>query len=268
MATTAIKKESIEFLKTLSKNNNRDWFNKHKDRYTAAQENMAAFADALLFEMNRHDNIATLSGKKSLYRIYRDVRFSKNKTPYKTNASALFSRKQLDKLGGGVLYISVSPKEVMIGSGSYMPGPPELLAIRQHLAENHKQFRKILGKRELRGEELQRPPKGFAADHPAIDLLRKKQWLLHVTLPAEAALEKNFSKEVIREIRLMIPFVGFLNAPMLARAGKARASHRLFNAIPQRKGRKGMSAGMVRLVGGVNGARWAVAIHPRSSALR
>jgi len=92
---------------------------------------------------------------------------------YETTASALFSRKQLNKLGS-VVYLSVSPKEVMIGSGAYMPGPSEWLVIRQHLAENHKRFRKIAGGREVRGEELQRPPKGFAVDHPAIDLIRQE----------------------------------------------------------------------------------------------
>jgi uncharacterized protein (TIGR02453 family) len=216
-------KEALQFLRGLKKNNNRDWFKARKDTY---DEHVKAPMLALIDEINKalvklEPGFIT-EPKKAMFRIYRDTRFSHDKTPYKTNASALFSRKQLDKLGGGVLYISVSPKEVMIGSGSYMPGPRELLMIRQHLAENHKQFRKILGKRELRGEELQRPPKGFTADHPAIDLIRKKQWLLHVTLPAEAALQEDFATEVIRQIRLMIPFVGFLNAPMLAKAGKAR----------------------------------------------
>ncbi len=216
-------KEGLQFLRALKKNNNRDWFQARKHIY---DEHVKAPMFALIDEINKalvklEPGFIT-DPKKAMFRIYRDTRFSHDKTPYKTVASALFSRKQLDKLGGGVLYVAVSPAEVVVASGSYMPGPPELLAIRQHLAEHHKEFRKILKGRELGGEELQRPPKGFGADHPAIDLIRKKQWLLRDSLPGASALEPDFSKEVIRRLRLMIPFVGFLNAPMLARAGKVR----------------------------------------------
>jgi uncharacterized protein (TIGR02453 family) len=95
-----INKETIQFLKTLSKNNNRDWFNKHKNKYEVARANMIDFADALLAEMNKHDNIETETGKKSLYRIYRDVRFSKDKTPYSDYWGGGF-RRATKKLRGG-----------------------------------------------------------------------------------------------------------------------------------------------------------------------
>ena len=92
MAAISINKDSVDFLKDLSENNNREWFNTHKDRYTEAHNNIIAFADSLIVEMNKHDHIETASGRKSLFRIYKDVRFSKDKTPYNGHWSGAFKR--------------------------------------------------------------------------------------------------------------------------------------------------------------------------------
>ena len=103
MSPVAIKKESIDFLKKLSKNNNREWFNTHKDDYQEAQNDIIVFADALLYKMNTHDLIETPSGKKSLFRIYKDVRFSNDKTPYNGHWSGMF-RRATKKLRGGYYF--------------------------------------------------------------------------------------------------------------------------------------------------------------------
>src|SRR4051794_35522588 len=156
--------QSLKFLRDLKKHNDREWFQPRKALY---EEHVKEPMFALIQKIN-HELAGTAPGfvtepKKAMLRIYRDTRFSQDKTPYKTNASALFWRKQTGRLGGAVLYISISPAECVIAGGSYMPSPPELLAMRQHLAENHARLKTILKPKalkdafgELRGEQLQR----------------------------------------------------------------------------------------------------------------
>src|SRR5437868_799730 len=124
MKAATIPESAIDFLKLVKKNNNRDWFNAHKDRYVKEHEAIIAFADAVLFEMNKHDNIETSSGKKSLHRIYRDTRFSKEKTPYKTNWSGSFSR-ATKKLRGGY-YFHIEPGNTFVAGGFWGPNPQDL----------------------------------------------------------------------------------------------------------------------------------------------
>jgi len=140
MSTIVIKKESIDFLKTLSKNNNRDWFNSHKDKFTEAHNNIIAFADALLSEMNKHDRIETPSGKKSLFRIYKDVRFSHDKTPYNTHWSGVFKR-ATKKLRGGY-YFKIKPGGSMLVGGFWGPETQDMKRIRQDIDFNYKTWRK------------------------------------------------------------------------------------------------------------------------------
>ena len=159
MATAAIKRESLEFLKTLSKHNNRDWFNKHKEKYLEAHQNMIDFADSLLFEMNKHDKIETQSGKKSLYRIYKDVRFSKDKTPYNSHWSGGF-RRATKKLRGGY-YFNIKPGKSFVAGGFWGPNPDDLKRIRKDIDLNYKGWKKLLANKslvntfgEMRGEQL------------------------------------------------------------------------------------------------------------------
>src|SRR5579872_2709865 len=133
-----IKKESIGFLKTLSKNNDRDWFNKYKDKYETSRANIIDFADALLVEMRKHDHIETESGKKSVYRIYKDVRFSKDKTPYNTYWGGAF-RRATKKLRGGYYFHLESGNTSLIG-GFWNPGPDDLARIRQDIDLNHEEW--------------------------------------------------------------------------------------------------------------------------------
>src|ERR1043165_6169980 len=146
MAIT-IKNSTIDFLKKLSKNNNREWFSKNKNLYLAAHEDMLAFVDALLSEMRRHDLIETRTARDSLFRIYRDVRFSKDKSPYKAYWAGHFKRAS-KKLRGGY-YFQIGPGETMAAGGFFNPDPKDLLRIRKDIDMNFNDWKKMLTDKEI-----------------------------------------------------------------------------------------------------------------------
>ena len=165
--------------------------------------------------------------EKSLFRIYRDTRFSHDKRPYKTHVAAWWSHEGLEKTSGAGYYFQVSPKGVVIAAGSYMPEKEQLAAIRNWLLDNHEEFRKILKKPALRktfsefeGEALTRPPKGFPADHPGMDLIRCKQWgLQHDPSRGSGAAEGFCQGSGSKHFKLLAPMVDALNKPIAAAAG-------------------------------------------------
>jgi uncharacterized protein (TIGR02453 family) len=215
---------ALTFLRNLAKNNDREWFNPRKPTYEAElKEPMLAIVrnitDAMMDFAPNHVRPA----EKSLFRIYRDTRFSSDKRPYKTHIAAWWTHTGLDKTSGAGYYFHVSAKEVIVAAGAYMPEKEQLAAIRHWLLDNHESFRKLLQRAAVRrvftefeGEALTRPPKGFPPDHPAIDLIRYKQWGMSTTLSAKAALEKNFSQTVIKHFKLLAPMVDALNTPIAA----------------------------------------------------
>jgi uncharacterized protein (TIGR02453 family) len=178
-----IEAATLDFLRDLRRNNNRDWFTAHKDRYQAARTNMETFATALLARMQETDLIETPSAKKSLFRIYRDIRFSKDKTPYKINMGGSLRRAGAERRGG--YYYSVQPDgESVIGGGFYGPARNDLLRIRQEIAADAQPLRDILADKRFRefyggltGDQLKTAPKGFDRDHPDIDLLRYNNFI-------------------------------------------------------------------------------------------
>jgi uncharacterized protein (TIGR02453 family) len=216
--------DALKFLRGLEKNNDRDWFNERKAVYESElKEPMLAIirkiTDAMLEFAPNHVRPA----EKSLFRIYRDTRFSNNKLPYKTHVAAWWSHMGMEKTSGAGYYFQVSPKGVVIAAGSYMPEKEQLAAIRHWLLENHVAFRSLLDKpavrktfKEFEGEALTRPPKGFPCEHPAMDLIKCKQWGLSTTLPADAALEANFATTLIKHFKLLAPLVDALNTPIAA----------------------------------------------------
>jgi uncharacterized protein (TIGR02453 family) len=214
--------EGLKFFASLARNNRREWFQPRKHIYDEQlKAPMVELVSALSAEMMRFAPDYVGEPAKAIYRIYRDTRFSKDKTPYKTHIAAIFPRRGLEKHGGGGLYFSVSAKEIEVAGGVYMPGPEALLAIRTHLAEHHEEFRKIIRARKLRtlmgelhGDQLSRVPKGFPCDHPAADLLRYKQWLVYVMLDPKLATAPKLLPEVRQRFEAMIPFVEFLNRPL------------------------------------------------------
>jgi uncharacterized protein (TIGR02453 family) len=213
---TVIDEDSINFLKKLSKNNNRDWFNEHKDTYLKAHNNIIAFADALLIEMNKHDQIETESGKKALFRIYKDVRFSKEKIPYNTHWSGGFKR-ATKKLRGGY-YFRVQPGNSFIAGGFWGPEPDDIKRIRQDIDLNHKDWKKLLTNKTLVstfggiiGEQVGSAPRGYAKDHPAIDLLRYKQFILKHDFSDKEVYAPDFLKQVNDSYKKMRPFLDYMS---------------------------------------------------------
>jgi len=165
--------------------------------------------------------------QKVMMRIYRDIRFSSDKSPYKTQVAAWWSRAGLEKTSGGGFYFHVSPTQVMVAAGVYMPEREQLLAIRRYLVEHHAELRRLLAGKKLKsllgefdGQKLTRPPKGFAPDDPAMDLLLCRQWGVSVTLPAENATKPTLLKEIVERFKVAAPVVALLNAPLIPKPRK------------------------------------------------
>jgi uncharacterized protein (TIGR02453 family) len=163
---------------------------------------------------------------KTIFRIYRDTRFSKDKTPYKTHIGSYMWRNDLDKNTGGGFYFAVSPDETVIAAGLYHPMPDQLRAVRAHVAEHHAEFRKTFSGKKiaalfggLRGDPMSRPPKGYDPAHPAIDLLRYREFVLYPELPRDMGTRVDFVSDVVSRFKAATPFTEFLNAP-LRRAGR------------------------------------------------
>lgn len=207
---------SFQFLRQLKKNNNREWFNAHKNAYLQELSRLEAVADALLAALNTHDQIETPSGKKSLFRIYRDTRFSADKSPYKTYWSGSFKRATRYRRGG--YYFQLEPGNSFIAGGFWGPVPADLKRIRDDIAFDPAPLRKIIRHPSfvsmfgsLQGEKLKTAPQGFDATHEAIDLLRHKQFLLIRPFPDEWALGKDFVKEANRTFKAMRPFFDYMS---------------------------------------------------------
>jgi uncharacterized protein (TIGR02453 family) len=215
-AETFIHPSGFDFLKQLKKNNNREWFNTHKARFQEEQRLVELFADALLEKLNTHDQIETLSGKESLYRIYRDTRFSEDKTPYKTRWSGSFRR--ATKYRRGTYHFSLEPGNSRISGGFWGPVPEDLKRVRDDIAYDAAPLRKILKSKSfttlfetLKGEQLKTAPKGFDAGHEAIDLLRYKQFLLIRTFSDKEVLSRDFLKEANLTFKAMRPFFNYMS---------------------------------------------------------
>jgi len=214
-------REALKFFVQLKRHNNRPWFLKNKETYEREiKEPMVS----LVLEINSQlRNLApelVTEPKRAIYRIYRDVRFSADKSPYKTHTAALFAPRGLGKHACAGLYFHFAPDELLLAGGVYMPGPKELLAIRNHIAANPKALQNTLAQRQLaalgglQGDQLMRVPKGFAPDHPAADLLRYKQFLVWVKHPPQMALGKDLLHTLVQTFRTLLPLVRFLNAPL------------------------------------------------------
>lgn len=216
--------QALTFLRNLARHNEREWFTPRKAVFeTELKEPMLAIIRKVTDAMVEFAPSHVRPAEKSLFRIYRDTRFSSDKRPYKTHVAAWWSHQGLEKTSGAGYYFHVSAKEVIIAAGAYMPEKDQLAAIRHWLLENHAEFRKVLRTAALRkafsefeGNALTRPPKGFPCDHPALDLIQCRQWGLSATLPAEAALEPGITATLIRHFKLAAPVVDALNTPIAA----------------------------------------------------
>ena len=211
-----IHRSGFDYLQKLKKNNHRDWFNANKAAYQKELKLLEQFAEALLVELNRHDEIETPSGKKSLHRIYRDIRFSGDKTPYKTNWSGNFKRATKYRRGG--YYFHLEPGNSYLAGGFWAPNAPDIKRIRDEIAFDAAPLRKILKSKTLvttfgalQGEQLKTAPKGFDASHEAIDLLRYKQFLLIRRFTDKEVLSNGFLHEANTTFKNMRPFFDYMS---------------------------------------------------------
>lgn len=229
MPTPVFTPKTLTFLRALKRHNDREWFKARKDDYEAhVRGPLVALLARLERDLPAFAPEFVSHPKVSLFRIYRDTRFSHDKSPFKTNAAAHFPHRQLMKRGAG-LYLEVAPGWVWIGGGIYMPERSDLQAIRDHIALHHRKLRRIISAPaftsvvgELKGEQLTRVPRGFLADHPVADLLRHKQFLASKEYPASFASDAGFYPELLRVFRAITPLTRFLNEALLMAPAPAR----------------------------------------------
>ena len=213
---STIQKSTFHFLSSLKQNNNREWFEEHKDRYKKAHKNAIAFADALITEMNKVDYIDTVSGKKALFRIYRDMRFTKDKTPYKTIFSGGLRRATRTLRGG--YYFHLEPGGSYVAGGFFGPNSNDLTRIRESIASDAQPLRTILDDADfkktfekLQGDQLKTSPRGFSIDHPDIDLLRYKQFYVKHSFTDEEVLDEDFIFEVVKTYLALRPYFNYMS---------------------------------------------------------
>lgn len=210
-----IKPLTLEFLSDLRDNNNREWFNSNKSRYEEAHANMVDFMESLITEMNKIDNIEPISPRRSLYRIYRDLRFSKDKTPYKTFFSGRMQR-ATEWLRGGY-YFRIQPGGSFLTGGFLNPNKDDLKLIRDELSYNADPLREIMDNKEfkrtwaLTGKALKTAPRGYDVNHPNIDLLRMKQFRLVHPISDEIVLSDNLLFEIVKAFIIIRPFFDYMS---------------------------------------------------------
>jgi len=225
---THFSEAAVKFLRGIARNNDREWFEPRKPIYEAE---LKAPMLALIGEINGalHDFAPEYvrPPQKSLMRIYRDVRFSKDKKPYKTNIAAWWARTGLEKTSGGGFYFEMNATEIGMAAGCYMPQKDQLLAIRRMLLERHEEYRAIMGSKKLLavltpfdGLKMSRGPKGFPAEHPALDLIMQRQWGVSSRVPVEVALKPGLLQEIVKRFKLAAPLVSLLNEPLVERPRK------------------------------------------------
>ena len=213
---------AVTFLRGLKRHNDRAWFDERKPVYEAAlKAPMLAVIEAINHALADFAPDYVRPPQKCMMRIYRDIRFSPNKNPYKTNLAAWWARVGLERTSGAGFYLQFDPEGVMVAGGAYMPEKDQLLQIRRYLLEHHEEYRKIVAAKKLRDAmqpleplKMARGPKGFPPDHPATDLILQRQWGVSATLPAETALGPGLVKAVTTHLRLAAPLVEFLNRPL------------------------------------------------------
>ena len=211
-------KEGIKFLKQLKKNNNRDWFNKHKSEYEDFLKlPLQSFISSVKAPMAKVAPEIEVNPKRSIFRIYRDIRFSKNKAPYKTHVAAVFHLKGNWQNSAGY-YVHVEPGIIYVGGGMYMPDSSQLKKIRHAVADNPKEFLSIVTSdtfekkfKKLEGEKLSRMPLGFPKDHMMGEWLKFKSFYTGVEWDEKECHTMKFLDKVLVVYKDLLPLIRFLN---------------------------------------------------------
>lgn len=216
----SINASTLSFLRTLSRNNNREWFNENKSLYLEAKENVELFVEHLIQAISEFDDeILKIDPKKAVFRIYRDVRFSKNKVPYKTHFGASLGMGKGSKISG--YYLHIEPGQSFLAGGVYTPEPSILKEIRKEIAASGEEFLKILDHKDFRNNfrglsvehQLQRVPTGFEKDHPMAEYLKLKSFTVSHPISDEELLVKNAAKNFAKILESIKPLNDFLELP-------------------------------------------------------
>lgn len=206
-------KKALEFLKKINENNNREWFSEHKHEYDLVVKENKVFFNEIYSELQQYDNLKGIH----IFRIYRDVRFSKDQsTPYKTNFGVGYSRSKPMLRGG--YYINLEPNNSFVGGGFWGPEAKDLLRIRKEFELNTTEIEKIMSDEtfikyfgEIKGDAVKTAPRGFDKNHPAIDLIRKKQYVVMRKFTDKQVLSGDFQKEAILTLLAMRPFFNYMS---------------------------------------------------------
>lgn len=218
--SATISTKTFDFLKKLTKNNNREWFNENKNLYIESQGNMIAFLEDLINEMGEFDqDLAKLDAKKALFRIYRDTRFSKDKIPYKTNFGASLGMGKGSQKGG--YYLHTEPGKSFLAGGIYMPESSVLKDVRKEISLYGDDFLKIINNKDFKkyfteldqADKLKKVPQGFEKEDPMGELLKLKSFIVVYNLKDEEVLDKSAVKNMTEIFKVMKPFNDFLNTP-------------------------------------------------------
>ena len=214
-----IQKGTLQFLKAIAKNNHKEWLDANRTQYDAAKLNFIELISFCIQEHGKKDAaIATLTAKECLFRINRDIRFSKDKSPYKTNFGASFS-KGAKKIQTAGYYFHLEPGENFVGGGLWMPMAPDLNKVRQEIDYCYKEFSSILNKPAFKSTygdmdnsmKLVRPPKRFEIDNPALEYIKLKSFVVTRTIKDTELMDKQLVKNVVKDFKTIAPLVHFLN---------------------------------------------------------
>lgn len=212
--------DTLKFLRLLKKNNNKAWMDAHRSDYENAKNDFIAFVNKMIVELSKSDNsLSALNAKDCIFRINRDIRFSKDKRPYKNNFAAYFNRNGKKGTGAGY-YIHIEPGSAFIAAGVWMPEAKELAAIRQEIDYNFEEWKNILHSKKCKlqftngldfTDLLSRPPKGYNVDNPAISYLKLKSFIIRKDIPDNEILKKEFSQNLSKSFSAVKPMVDFIN---------------------------------------------------------
>jgi uncharacterized protein (TIGR02453 family) len=224
--------KTLAFLRALKKNNEREWFHAHREEYEKhCRQPMIAVIEHLAKDFKAFAPEMLADPKVSLFRQFRDTRFSEDKTPLKTNIAAVFPNRKLGRMNGAGLYFEIAPGWVWIGGGLWAPDTSQLQLVREHIVRNQKKFEAIVkspGFKKiggLKGATVSRVPRGFPKDHRAATYLQYKQFLASIEEKAALATTKDFYRQLVATLKTIVPLVRFLNEPLLAAQAPSKKAH-------------------------------------------
>lgn len=224
--------KTLSFLRSLKRNNDRAWFHANRDAYDAhCRQPMIAVIERLADDFPAFAPELAADPKISMFRPWRDTRFSEDKTPLKTHVAATFPHRSLGRMNGAGLYFEIAPKWVWIGGGLYAPDTSQLQSLREHISVHHRKLDSIVKSAGftrlggLHGDRLTRVPRGFARDHPAAHYLRFRQFLGFREESAAFATRPDFYRQLVGTFKQLAPLVRFLNEPLIAMQRTDKRAH-------------------------------------------